>query len=92
MPIVRATQTRPNIDVQFYQYSSEYVATLSARHNFYSHMTMTQDGLTKIVEMTFDTTEDFDAWNNDLERKAMSGLVNEYNLQYGITTTYSLIP
>ena len=84
MPILRYTITRPSIEVPFFSYDLEYFALIKSRHQYDSHMTMTQDGLTRVVEMTFATSEEFHAWKDDPDRIAMNDLAQEYNNQNGI--------
>lgn len=91
MPILKNTIIRPNTEVQFFSYDNpEYFSLMKSRHEYDSHMTISRDGLTKVVEMTFATIEQFDAWKNDSDRIAMSNLAREYNTQNGILATDEL--
>ena len=91
MPIVRVTSTRPNTEVQFYSYPFDFLMALRARHNYDSHLTSTQDGLTRVVEMTFASIEELNAWQNDSERKSSSDLVLAYNKENGIIVTTEVL-
>lgn len=91
MPIVRVTSTRPNTEVQFFSYSFDHFALMQSRYNFESHVVSTQDGLTRIVEMTFTSIERLNNWENDPDRAMVSNLVRDYNRQNGITVKVEVL-
>lgn len=98
MLIVTTTYTRPSASVSWFQPSSDFItfSENNYRHNgkiLQRSTSISFDGLTKTVETTWATRDDYVGYRNDEQFIAMKDLRNAYNNEHGIIsdTTRSLV-